>query len=327
MVEEVHDDLARALVCAQNGLDADEQGSTEDALAFYRIADKLIARVLESGGDVVSGKDLKVLQTRGSQYHRRIEVLDRLQQRGADKSKKSLSDPIPEEDTNGLFLAMPTGVVPSAPPSEVVHRAFWLMRIMEKTMRTGAYITPRLYITPDVWLESGVDINGLKYKYTGCNSILIHIQKLSQFKVEDTKTLNKELGDFLVVLRGVQVDLASKMTFIAKPQAEGKETAKPKVGNKTMVRLKNKIFKEQLGADTQTKYISVLSKLLKESLVLEEWFDHFLAQEGDLDAQVALKLRKVGEFYFSVVCAFVVRDFNQLVKRYMKKATLRMLRK
>jgi len=276
----------------------------------------------------LAAPDVEVLEARGGQYRQRIELLEKYSRRhGSVKSnKKPVVEPTAVEDMNGLFLSMPTGVVPSAPPSQVIHRAFWLMRIMEKSMRTGAYITPRLYITPKVWLESGVDMKGLKNKYTGCNSILIHVQKLSQFKVDDTNTLNRELDAFLSVLRGVQSDLASKMTFIVKPPAEGKESVPQKVGNKTMVRLKNKIFKEQLGADTLTKYISVLSKLLKESLILEEWYDHFQTQDGDLPAQVASKLTKIGEFYFNVLCAFVVRDFNQLVKRYMKKATVRMLR-
>ena len=49
----------------------------------------------------------------------------------------------------------------------------------------------------------------------------------------------------------------------------------------------------------------------------EQWLIKFEAI--DSKSLVTLRLKHISDFFYNVLCAFVIRDFNMLLERYLKK--------
>jgi len=70
----------------------------------------------------------------------------------------------------------------------------------------------------------------------------------------------------------------------------------------------------------------MLLNIFEHAQYIESWLTHYETKIGTssndiYDNQVLERLRRIGEFFYSVVCAFVIRDFNLLLERYLRKAT------
>ncbi len=44
-------------------------------------------------------------------------------------------------------------MLPPPPPASIVFKPFWLMRVLSKTISTGGYLTPKIYVPKAVWYE------------------------------------------------------------------------------------------------------------------------------------------------------------------------------
>eukprot|EP01100_Stratorugosa_tubuloviscum_P014910 TRINITY_DN8259_c0_g1_i1.p1 TRINITY_DN8259_c0_g1~~TRINITY_DN8259_c0_g1_i1.p1 ORF type:complete len:296 (+),score=121.35 TRINITY_DN8259_c0_g1_i1:74-961(+) len=73
------------------------------------------------------------------------------------------------EETPSLFSA--SAVLPPTPPENAVYRPAWLMHIIRETINKGAFLTPRLYISKDIWYQYDVVIEGLDIKPFACEVV------------------------------------------------------------------------------------------------------------------------------------------------------------
>lgn len=91
-----------------------------------------------------------------------------------------------------------------------------------------------------------------------------------------------------------------------------------------------------LPSDDDTAFIELLVKIFDMSQIMGSalffllcppephidpplsvaWLAHFEAAGNTL---VLSKLKRISEFFYQVLCAFVIRDFNMLLERYLKK--------
>ncbi|KAJ3093185.1 hypothetical protein HK102_003593 [Quaeritorhiza haematococci] len=80
------------------------------------------------------------------------------------------------------------------------------------------------------------------------------------------------------------------------------------------------IQKKNEKVENPSAYIDLLVKLFTQSQFMEAWLAHFEATQTIYPNNVILgRLRRISNFFYTVVCAFVMRDFEILLERFLKK--------
>ena len=102
-----------------------------------------------------------------------------------------------------------------------IKRPFQLMKLLAKSIREGAYISPRLYVSPQIWLDSRnvVKLNHIEVKVKVLENILEGLfdvynvgKKFIQSQVEDEIFLNT-LIEFCKILDEIQYQVQKKLDF------------------------------------------------------------------------------------------------------------------
>lgn len=115
----------------------------------------------------------------------------------------------------------PSSLVPNPPvplepcPKEPLSRPFWLMRCLYQTIAhaRGGYISARLFVPKDVWLQKGVKIKAADDKISACDLVSAALAKLAiiQSGEPDLNAIHDELQSLEGVLDRVQVMLSKKL--------------------------------------------------------------------------------------------------------------------
>ncbi|XP_004343103.1 hypothetical protein CAOG_07244 [Capsaspora owczarzaki ATCC 30864] len=247
------------------------------------------------------------------------------------------SGPVVNDETSFFSLdflldSIPKGSSPDPPPPSPFHRPYWLMRVLLRTMTTGGYLTPKLYVPRQVWFQTGLKLTSVSSKFMSCDTALIYLLKMDKENVKDRGSwnkLDKDLDELCTILAKVQNNLSRKLPFIPESDLsiEGSKqqgVVAKGLGSmmdgvvKSVSRAKHNILKEKIADDT--KYIDTVIRLFEKASFLEDWLTFFEGQENEPTAESILnKLKRLGDFLYFVVCAFVIRDFDILLQRYMKK--------
>ncbi|CAJ0921154.1 2243_t:CDS:10, partial [Entrophospora sp. SA101] len=90
-----------------------------------------------------------------------------------------------------------------SPPNDIHLKPFWLIRLLEQTITTGGYLTKKLYIPPNLWLQGHSKLNALETKISSCDVVLNCILRLE-----------KELESIDPIFEGLQNSLAKKLNYI-----------------------------------------------------------------------------------------------------------------
>nr|CAG8469207.1 7892_t:CDS:2 [Entrophospora candida] len=115
--------------------------------------------------------------------------------------------------------------LPESPPNDIHLKPFWLMRLLERTMTTGGYLTPKLYIPRHLWLQGHAKLNALETKISSCDVVLNCLLRLTKSSINDMDTLAKELEGIDLILDGLQNSLARKISYIESTTGKGKQSA------------------------------------------------------------------------------------------------------
>ncbi|KAL1923904.1 uncharacterized protein VTP21DRAFT_6939 [Calcarisporiella thermophila] len=121
----------------------------------------------------------------------------------------------PSGTGSDYFSFSPTlpGPDPSeAPPTDPIKRIFWLMRNLDRSMRSGAHLTAKMYIPRGVWLQQGTKLGQLDAKVQVCEALSEALTKFAQSKyLEDNSILLRELDAIEPALVSAQSMLAKKL--------------------------------------------------------------------------------------------------------------------
>jgi len=193
-------------------------------------------------------------------------------------------------------------------------------------------LTARIYVPPSLWYQGGCKFAALQTKVSSCETLLESLAKLKEIEFSNADLMSKELDVFCSSLDVIQNGLHFHLSFIAEIKIESKSpgwgSRIKKIGGalaKSAVRLAPSQREE--GND----YIQALQTLFEESQFFVQWLDYFnnatsngnsLSSSGPgfVSAAILSKIRRVSDFYWNVICAFVIRDFNALLERYMRKS-------
>lgn len=294
--------IATSLTKAQEAVQADHDGNYRKAVELYKESIlKLDAHVLVCVSDEEREKLIEIM----TNYTNRVDlILTNIPEIASHDSKNAEFE---------FQESLPIGSLPEAPPVNVLFRPYWLMKLLAQTMTRGGYMTAKLYVPKNVWFQLGAKFTAIETKFTSCETILIYLQKIKDVDMGDTNMITKELEEFCQQLDQIQNSLARKLRFIN--EIKGKETKLAQMGSKitkSMERLQANVMR--LRIDDDAAYIELLVEIFEISQVFPQWLTRF-----ENEPVILGKLKRVSDFFYSVLCAFVIRDFNMLLERYMKK--------
>eukprot|EP01087_Luapelamoeba_hula_P015353 TRINITY_DN4579_c0_g1_i1.p1 TRINITY_DN4579_c0_g1~~TRINITY_DN4579_c0_g1_i1.p1 ORF type:complete len:311 (+),score=57.12 TRINITY_DN4579_c0_g1_i1:61-993(+) len=110
-----------------------------------------------------------------------------------------------------------TATMPDRPDS-ANRRTLWLVSLLHQTMTTGGFLSPKLYVSNSVWMQSGAKFSAVQQKVTGLNSVLEGLTKLLAVDITNTEEAAKQLEEFYGITHGVQVLLAKHLSFVKEPK-------------------------------------------------------------------------------------------------------------
>jgi len=308
--EHVLQQLNAAVTAATSAVEADKNGDYGVAISRYREAVELLDTQTENVPQV----NRNLLTEKAAKYKKRIDILERLLSLSSPRTTKESS-----KDGSWIFseeqIHADSTNVPSAPPSSPYKRTFWLIGVLADTMNTGGFLSPKVYISRTVWYQPGAKFNAIQHKVAALQSLSEAMIKLELVEVENKEQTCKQLADFCVVLDSIQDTLSKHFTFI-KDSSSVKKNILKKIGSgmaQGAGRVKTGLTHAGKSDD---HYVDLLKENLMKAVVLEGWLDHF--EKGGVTEAVEL-LQRVSDFFYSVILAFVIRDFSMLLKRHMKK--------
>ena len=179
------------------------------------------------------------------------------------------------------------------------------MRTLIKTLTTGGFIAPRVYVHPGVWFDqSGAKVEHLSTK---CAAFFVFLEGLQEVKgsvsgMGSVLPLSTSLAEFANKVAAIQCLLADKISTIDRASVD-----------EGCLKAVKKSMDRDTGAPAidVCKYAQAVNNLLKESLIFEKWLD--IAHDS------SPQLHQLVRFLQQVILPIVVSDLRVLLLRYIHK--------
>mmetsp|Transcript_28484 Transcript_28484/g.37249 ORF Transcript_28484/g.37249 Transcript_28484/m.37249 type:complete len:438 (+) Transcript_28484:64-1377(+) len=234
--------VGEALQFAQTAVELDTPEGARDSIAYYRKAAEILEDVLKMLPSSMAEES--GLGSKRMKYLKRVQVLKEITSRHPKQARMPFA---PDIDLMMGKKALESTTFQGAPPSltaqsssdvsqselggspvQSLHRPYWKMRMIAKTITSGEFLSPRLHIPTEVWCQVGVKLNGLTYKVVALESLL----KFMRDKVDALPDLSKPTSDadgmkILEILQSfhnftvsMQNDLSKSFPFIEEIEVE-----------------------------------------------------------------------------------------------------------
>lgn len=127
------------------------------------------------------------------------------------------------EDESLLFDSRLRKLETQSPPSSALLKPFWLLRLLQRTIREGAFVSRSLYISRAVWKMEGARLPGLSVQVSALEQLLTQLNvgllPLPGSLSEATAALQK-FKAFSLELRLLQNSLARPFPFVPEVEVE-----------------------------------------------------------------------------------------------------------
>lgn len=223
--------------------------------------------------------------------------------------------PTPVEDTRDVL-----------PPSTIL-RPFWLMRLISKSMQSGAYVVPGIYVSKAVWTQDGalstVTVIPQKVKYLG--SLCEALEPMQAVSASDEKKFIQALDNFLQLANSLRVQYVAdvgaakaNLSTVAVPHRSKLELGFRELLNKGKNLLSN--WKIQQNA-TYSEYLAWAVNALEQAQLFDRWITFFsTTTRGNVSVDVMDRLHRISAYFYFWPCRIVLQDMFFLLERYMSKA-------
>ncbi|CAG8520649.1 5887_t:CDS:2, partial [Ambispora leptoticha] len=160
--------------------------------------------------------------------------------------------------------------LPEPPPTDVHLRPFWLMRTLERTMTTGGYLTKKLFVPNNMWVQANVKLASVETKVSSCELIHNCLVRLEKTTIDDLDSLVKELDSIETDFDGIQNSLARKLSYVESTNGKSRQnTALMNWGSKLSQRL------DRMGmgnvanrSEEANNYVEMLLKVFQNAHVV-----------------------------------------------------------
>eukprot|EP01114_Cavostelium_apophysatum_P018731 TRINITY_DN5867_c0_g1_i1.p1 TRINITY_DN5867_c0_g1~~TRINITY_DN5867_c0_g1_i1.p1 ORF type:complete len:359 (+),score=85.84 TRINITY_DN5867_c0_g1_i1:39-1079(+) len=310
---EVRKRIETALQLAHSAVGYDSKHDYGNATLSYR---KCIDLLEFSKNDLPVG-DTKTAQDLIKQYRQRLELIENLVYAPIVTRTASGSS----SATKQFKFEPAIGAIPEAPPASVNFKAYWLMRVLAKTIQMGGYLTPKVYVPKSVWFQDGTKFQAINTKLESLSALMEPLLRLKDIPIDDSEAA-RELESFSALLGPIQNSLAKQLYFISEYK-EDKDKKHATFGN-AMKKMVGR-FRGREKLDDASSYILLLLDVFENSQFLEKWLLYYLEQQPS--SSTASRLKRVSEFFLNVVCSFVIKDLSSLIDRYMRTSKTSFYRK
>ncbi|GBC09423.1 hypothetical protein RclHR1_08850006 [Rhizophagus clarus] len=233
-----------------------------------------------------------------------------------------------DEDIIGFSHMSSNNGLPEPPPSDLRLKPFWLMKLLERTMTTGGYLTPKLFIPQYLWLQGHVKLTAIDTKISSCEVVSNCLEKLEKISFNDMDKLSKALEGIDPILEGLQNSLARKLSYVESTNGKARQSASSLMswGSKLSRGLDRMgMGNAMVRTEEANGYVDVLLKVFQHAKVVENYINQYtsLKKVPQLHhhKQIIVRLYKFADFFGNVICRFVVRDLGILVDKYLKKGS------
>ncbi|CAG8481186.1 4234_t:CDS:2 [Ambispora gerdemannii] len=232
-----------------------------------------------------------------------------------DSNQMSFDEVLGQPNKTGL---------PEPPPTDVHMRPFWLMRILERTMTTGGYLTKKLFVPNNMWVQANVKLASVEAKLSSCDVIYNCLLRLEKTTIDDLDSLVKELDSIEPLFDGIQNSLARKLNYVESTNGKSRQsTSLMSWGSKLSQRL------DRMGmgnvanrSEEASSYVDILLKVFLTARIVEVYISHFSSLKAPYHhhhTHIVSRLYKISDFFGNVLCRFVVRDLGVLADKYVKR--------
>jgi hypothetical protein len=220
------------------------------------------------------------------------------QQMGAVPSYASNSYPV-HLPWIGVTSSLPDSASLMLPPANKMMRPFYVMNLLQASIERGSYITKRLYLSRELWLQSGSRLLAIETKVRMLDSIsngIEGIERAGSFLLRPSHTdqpgLNainaskflKLLEDFETLLIEVQNTLAKKLGFLETVDGKKSSNSFVSLGSKLTRSLDRMTANSKSNIDTPANYIDGLSRLFTKAQVIGEHLRTLNRSKRELDS-------------------------------------------
>ncbi|KAF9097834.1 hypothetical protein BGX27_000908 [Mortierella sp. AM989] len=149
----------------------------------------------------------------------------------------SLQEVISQDPFAGIKSPNPPKELDPPPPADPFLRCFWFLHMLEQTMTTGGFLSPKLYVPRNVWYQkSSIRLPAIDAKIMACQSLCQTLDRMVAQSKAGTLTLLVEVGGSvekgerdrngllkeLEAVESLTLDiwgkLSKKMSFLQKPE-------------------------------------------------------------------------------------------------------------
>lgn len=214
-------------------------------------------------------------------------------------------------------------------PASVVRRPFWVLGQLAKSMQSGAFVTPDLFVSKAVWQQVGggdvVPSLGPKVRYLSglCAA-------MEPFTSDVSRSRNVNV---LVRLLDTLIATAEELQGVYDQETGHKTdgTIETKGGKKSLFKrgvgsLLNKggsLVKLFAGRTDVSfpAYLAWGANVLEQGKVFDAWVEHFSSSDeggkGGTYAAVLDRLHRLSAFFYFGPCTIMLRDAFLLTQRYV----------
>ncbi|ODQ53246.1 hypothetical protein SAICODRAFT_19169 [Saitoella complicata NRRL Y-17804] len=223
-------------------------------------------------------------------------------------------------------------------PESTLFRPFWLMRVILKSLREGAHLTPNLYIPQDIWMMKSVKLKAVDEKINACEILDNGLRRVGGVPYGDIESLLEALLQFRLVMEGVQATLTKKLgeEFGGDGGSErpglgaGWKMSQATLSLKAKFKSKKDSGASKLNAlsgenevmfeGPNAAYMNALARMLDHAQTLEKMYGHFDVHNLPSKSQDRFNksFRHASDFFGGVVCKFVMADVSVLLEKYLK---------
>ncbi|GET89528.1 hypothetical protein, conserved [Leishmania tarentolae] len=298
--------LMEALAVLQQATALDFSGDVEGAVEMYIAA---VTR-LDAVAGVLPAHLAETVQRNTEAIRRKIDMLRR------SRWTREQTTLFPSFTTQ--FVPVPIPIEDYRVPRSPFSRVFWLMRLLKRSIHQGAFFTPSLYVSREVWMQDGCGASlrfvSAKTKYISalCNAM----EPLrSMTTLGDIEKTEMHLRKFIDVERELRSTLDREMGRV--------KDAKPQKSVWGALAKKAKLWTHQ--ESNYEMCVTWASSALEQGQLFERWHIYFAqAVKGVSPVQPGIQLildllQHIGVQLYTGLCVFLLHDMTILVERYQCK--------
>ncbi|KEG10288.1 putative 40S ribosomal protein S33 [Trypanosoma grayi] len=253
--------------------------------------------------------------------------------RNADGIKRRIDEIKKErwvQERRSEFPTFPVEYLPQPVPAEEFRvplnptlRVLWLMRLLQRSMRHGAFIAPDLFIGKEVWYQSGggaaLTHTGPKIRYLAalCEA-MEKLRAAAGAALDRVDTVSRALQKYLTTAEELTAALEAEMGV----RAEGASPrSKLERGVRGLFQKGQQKLRTWMNQEPNVELCLIWAvNTLEQAQMFERWMVHYSHLHNSPGAAEILGLlHRVVAVLYAGPCTFLLRDMAVLVERHQEK--------